>query len=125
WNCQRFEFSLPFDLNDQKNFSIFSLECSKQTHFEFTIYQKVHRDVKFKYRLDLSLVIFRRLSDDSLQYESTSRVFENKVSSFGKRLAPGRYVVAVLGFNHWGQTSRCKMQFKCLSTKYFTYYLLM
>lgn len=113
WSCERFEFSLPFDLNDQKNFTFFALECTKQTHFEFTIYQKVNREVKFKFRLDLSVVIFRRLKDDSLQYAGTSRVMENKVASFGKQLGPGRYIVAVLGFNHWGETSRRKLLALC------------
>ena len=120
WICQRFEFSLPFDLADERrNFTVFSLDVpagssgkkGEETHFEFTLYQKVHRDVQFKFRLDLSLVIFRRdykSEEAPLQYVACSRVFESKVASYGKRLPPGRYLVAVLGFNHWGATSRCK-----------------
>ncbi|KAH9403358.1 Calpain-15 [Tyrophagus putrescentiae] len=120
WICQRFEFSLPFDLADERrNFTVFSLDVpagssgkkGEETHFEFTLYQKVHRDVQFKFRLDLSLVIFRRdykSEEAPLQYVACSRVFESKVASYGKRLPPGRYLVAVLGFNHWGATSRLR-----------------
>ncbi|KAJ6220366.1 hypothetical protein RDWZM_006178 [Blomia tropicalis] len=108
WICERYEFSLPFQIDDQRNFTIFTVECTKSMHIQFTIYQRLHRDIKFKYRLDINLIIFRRMKDNSLQYVAKSQVFDSKMASFGKNLLPGRYVIGILGFNQWGSTSRLR-----------------
>lgn len=115
WTCKRFQLTLPFSLTDQKNFTIFALECTKETYFQFTIYQPINREVELSYQLDLSVVIFKRMRDGTLRYAGTSRVLESNISSHGKRLRRGDYVVAVLGFNHWGQTSRSKYRIFAVS----------
>nr|XP_027198130.1 calpain-D-like [Dermatophagoides pteronyssinus] len=108
WYIRRFEFRLPFQIIDRYNFTIFELNCRRKTVINFTIYQRIDRDLRLKYRLSLSLVIYKIWEDDSLQTVTTSPILSEKIVNFETLLGHGDYLVAIFGFNHWGLTSRLK-----------------
>lgn len=110
WSAKRFRFKIPFNLSDQSNFTIFKLQTSKRMEFNFTIYQKINRDLERKFLLSLSLLIYRLNDKNSKTIELVfnSAIFTEKIKNIISTLEKGKYFLLILSFNHWGITSRCK-----------------
>lgn len=114
WHRKHFEFKLPLkaDEKGEENLTVFDLVVPKAQRFEFSTFHKIEREKNIKYAFTYLLVVFKRYRDDSIEHVSTSDRMDNKeINHHSVILKPGKYLLAILSFNLWGETSRCKSLF--------------
>ncbi|KAJ6220346.1 hypothetical protein RDWZM_006158 [Blomia tropicalis] len=109
WYCKRYQFQLPSNPRPKEQFTVFELQTdNEKTHFEFTIYQEVVRNVKLAAILELSVIIFKLNEDNIPRFLWLSDSIVTKVRSVSKKLRRGRYLIVVVSFNQFGNSSRLK-----------------